>query len=67
MDDPRVYGHQMSTVGMPGCMPSGYGLGLQDSSAGIMVDTENGKQDICDILQQIMTITDQSLDEAQAR
>ncbi|XP_048473973.1 pre-B-cell leukemia transcription factor 4 isoform X2 [Rhincodon typus] len=30
-------------------------------------DPEGRKQDIGDILQQIMTITDQSLDEAQAR
>lgn len=30
-------------------------------------DGDSRKQDIGDILQQIMTITDQSLDEAQAR
>lgn len=30
-------------------------------------DGDGRKQDIGDILQQIMTITDQSLDEAQAR
>ena len=30
-------------------------------------ETETRKQDINDILQQIMTITEQSLDEAQAR
>lgn len=32
-----------------------------------VTDCDGRKQDIGDILQQIMTITDQSLDEAQAR
>uniref|UniRef100_A0A452VD13 PBC domain-containing protein n=1 Tax=Ursus maritimus TaxID=29073 RepID=A0A452VD13_URSMA len=43
----------------------GRGLHLQDGAGG--TEGEGGrKQDIGDILQQIMTITDQSLDEAQA-
>ena len=43
----------------------GYGLPTPRADGSI---PENGrKQEIGDILQQIMTITDQSLDEAQAR
>jgi hypothetical protein len=38
---------------------------MQDGTGG--TDGDGRKQDIGDILQQIMTITDQSLDEAQAR
>lgn len=41
--------------------PQNYGL------AGDGVDNDPRKQDIAEILQQIMNITDQSLDEAQAR
>ncbi|CAG5861609.1 unnamed protein product, partial [Menidia menidia] len=38
---------------------------MQEGTGG--TDLDGRKQDIGDILQQIMTITDQSLDEAQAR
>ena len=46
--------------------------GLQPSGVMQIYDRESGqdaesRKDISDILQQIMTITDQSLDEAQAR
>lgn len=54
--------------------PGGYG-GMPDGSGGGGNMNNNGggdenavrKQDISEILQQIMNITDQSLDEAQAR
>uniref|UniRef100_UPI00358FBF76 pre-B-cell leukemia transcription factor 1-like isoform X3 n=1 Tax=Myxine glutinosa TaxID=7769 RepID=UPI00358FBF76 len=53
-------------AGVPGVLSMhahvGGGGGTQDGP-----DGEGRKQDIGDILQQIMTITDQSLDEAQAR
>ena len=62
MDDPSRYQHPAS---MPGHMPQGYPMAPQDPGVG--PDHEQGKQQIGDILQQIMTITDQSLDEAQAR
>ena len=47
---------------------AGYGLPhpLSIDTSGMM-ENDLGKHDIGDILQQIMTITDQSLDEAQAR
>jgi len=52
----------------------GSSYGLQDAVAGgggMLVggaaDQQHRRQDIGDILQQIMTITDQTLDEAQAR
>lgn len=41
-------------------VPQGYDMGQPG-------ETDQRKQEIGDILQQIMTITDQSLDEAQAR
>lgn len=46
-----------------------YGLQPVDPSQGgpTTPDQETRKQDIGEILQQIMNITDQSLDEAQAR
>jgi len=58
--------------GMSGCIPPGYSLGPSHQGesmggGGGLLDVDNRKQDIGDILQQIMTITDQSLDEAQAR
>ena len=62
MDDPSRYQHPGS---MPGHMPQGYPMPPQDPGVG--PEHEQGKQQIGDILQQIMTITDQSLDEAQAR
>lgn len=62
MDDPnRMMAHSGGMMG-----PQGYGLpggeGAPASEGG-----EARKQDIGEILQQIMNITDQSLDEAQAR
>ncbi|KAM6124448.1 pre-B-cell leukemia transcription factor 1 isoform 2-T2 [Pterocles gutturalis] len=62
-DQPRLM-HTHSGVGMPG--HPGLSQHMQDGPGG--AEGEAGrKQDIGDILQQIMTITDQSLDEAQAR
>ncbi len=62
MDDQQRYLHQGSMAGMQ--HPSGYGMqGMGDGG----VDDGSRKQEIGDILQQIMNITDQSLDEAQAR
>ena len=60
MDDQQRYIQHGSMAGMQ--HPTGYGM----QSLG---DVEDGsrKQEIGDILQQIMNITDQSLDEAQAR
>ena len=46
----------------------GYGMSnLHGRPDGMNGDQEPKKQDIGEILQQIMAITDQSLDEAQAR
>ncbi|XP_075989615.1 PBX homeobox extradenticle isoform X4 [Anticarsia gemmatalis] len=62
MDDPnRMMAHGGGLMG-----PQGYGLagGEGAPAAG---EGEARKQDIGEILQQIMNITDQSLDEAQAR
>ncbi|KAH9629592.1 hypothetical protein HF086_002528 [Spodoptera exigua] len=62
MDDPnRMMAHSGGLMG-----PQGYGLpgGEGTPTAG---EGEARKQDIGEILQQIMNITDQSLDEAQAR
>ncbi|KAJ8876326.1 hypothetical protein PR048_020771, partial [Dryococelus australis] len=55
-----------SQVGM---MPQPYGMQPVDPNHGAPTtpDQETRKQDIGEILQQIMNITDQSLDEAQAR
>uniref|UniRef100_A0A672S961 Pre-B-cell leukemia transcription factor 1-like n=1 Tax=Sinocyclocheilus grahami TaxID=75366 RepID=A0A672S961_SINGR len=61
-DQPRLM-HSSHGVGMAG--HPGLAQHMQDSTGG--ADGEGRKQDIGDILQQIMTITDQSLDEAQAR
>ena len=62
---------------MSGQMHSGdYGASSNVTQGGTPVELDNRsqadpvmgqKQDISDVLQQIMTITDQSLDEAQAR
>lgn len=62
MDDPaRMLGHTGSGL----MAPQSYGMTPQnEASTG---DGEPRKQDIGEILQQIMNITDQSLDEAQAR
>ncbi|XP_039745536.1 homeobox protein extradenticle isoform X1 [Pararge aegeria] len=62
MDDPnRMMAHSGGLMG-----PQGYGLPGGDG-APASGDGEARKQDIGEILQQIMNITDQSLDEAQAR
>ncbi|XP_045761686.1 homeobox protein extradenticle isoform X2 [Maniola jurtina] len=62
MDDPnRMMAHSGGLMG-----PQGYGLPGGDG-APAAGDGEARKQDIGEILQQIMNITDQSLDEAQAR
>ena len=59
MEDPnRMMGHA-GGIGMP----QSYGM-PQDGQS---VENDPRKQDIGEILQQIMNITDQSLDEAQAR
>ncbi|XP_076837546.1 pre-B-cell leukemia homeobox 1a isoform X2 [Brachyhypopomus gauderio] len=55
-----MHPHGIGMAGHPGLAQH-----MQDGTAG--TDGEGRKQDIGDILQQIMTITDQSLDEAQAR
>lgn len=63
------YGQQMPphmVGGGGGGGAGGYG-GLPDGGGGGVPPDEHRKQEIGDILQQIMTITDQSLDEAQAR
>lgn len=70
MDDGRGYGPPMSGgVGMSGHLSQGYGIQEHPHmvDSGSLLDGEHGKQDVGNILQQIMTITDQSLDEAQAR
>ncbi|XP_017214451.1 pre-B-cell leukemia homeobox 1a isoform X1 [Danio rerio] len=61
-DQPRLM-HSSHGVGMAG--HPGLAQHMQDGTGG--ADDEGRKQDIGNILQQIMTITDQSLDEAQAR
>jgi hypothetical protein len=60
MDDPR-YGQPIGPPMGSGVSMAGYGvdMGVQDH--------DQRKQSLADILQQIMSITDQSLDEAQAR
>ena len=75
MEDSRSYGLQ--PLGMTGPTSQhmiGSSYGMQDAgggSGGMLVggaaDQQHRRQDIGDILQQIMTITDQTLDEAQAR
>ncbi|KAI5631903.1 PBC domain-containing protein [Phthorimaea operculella] len=62
MDDPnRMMAHSGGLMG-----PQGYGL-AGNEAAPATGEGEARKQDIGEILQQIMNITDQSLDEAQAR
>jgi len=57
--------HYLSATGMvSGMGMHGYGAMHADGTNG---DMDTRKQDIGDILQQIVAITDQSLDEAQAR
>ncbi|KAL5011413.1 hypothetical protein ScPMuIL_009964 [Solemya velum] len=64
MDDQQRLMHQQGPVSMPNAsnmMPQPYPMPQSDEPS------DQRKQEIGDILQQIMTITDQSLDEAQAR
>ncbi|XP_054874509.1 pre-B-cell leukemia transcription factor 1 isoform X2 [Amphiprion ocellaris] len=61
-EQPRLM-HSHTGVGMAG--HPGLPQHMQEGTGG--TDGDGRKQDIGDILQQIMTITDQSLDEAQAR
>nr|XP_056700293.1 pre-B-cell leukemia transcription factor 1 isoform X4 [Euleptes europaea] len=63
-EQPRLM-HSHAGVGMGG--HPGLAQHLQDGAGGGGEGEGGRKQDIGDILQQIMTITDQSLDEAQAR
>eukprot|EP00064_Thunnus_orientalis_P003611 superscaffoldBa00000302_g3621 len=60
-EQPRLM-HSHTGVGMAG--HPGLPQHMQEGTGG--TDGDGRKQDIGDILQQIMTITDQSLDEAQA-
>lgn len=67
MDDSQRYQHPAN---MPSHIPQGYGMHGPSSDPAAVIPSEqdqNRKQEIGDILQQIMNITDQSLDEAQAR
>lgn len=66
MDDP---GRMMAHAGGGLMPPQPYGMNPQggDAPSSGGGDSEPRKQDIGEILQQIMNITDQSLDEAQAR
>ncbi|XP_020318466.1 pre-B-cell leukemia transcription factor 1-like isoform X3 [Oncorhynchus nerka] len=60
-EQPRLmHSHGVGMARHPGMAQN-----MQDGTGG--TDGDGRKQDIGDILQQIMTITDQSLDEAQAR
>lgn len=69
MEDPnRMMGHsallQAQNYGMPG---QNDGAQSHQQGGGNNDGNETRKQDIGEILQQIMNITEQSLDEAQAR
>ena len=69
MEDPRGYGPPASSMAAHMPQPAGYGAmqhGAPTGPEGVQ-EPDVRKQEIGDILQQIMTITDQSLDEAQAR
>ena len=59
--------HPTSNAGM--LIPQHYGMGgsVDPAQGTATPDSEGRKQDINTILEQIMNITDQSLDEAQAR
>lgn len=67
MDEQNRMMHPVS--GQVGMMPQSYGMQPVDPNHGAPTtpDQDTRKQDIGEILQQIMNITDQSLDEAQAR
>lgn len=64
MDDQQRLMHPQGPVSMASVMSQQGYDGMQQNAPG---DPDQRKQEIGDILQQIMTITDQSLDEAQAR
>uniref|UniRef100_A0A8C6S8X7 Pre-B-cell leukemia transcription factor 1 n=1 Tax=Neogobius melanostomus TaxID=47308 RepID=A0A8C6S8X7_9GOBI len=64
-EQPRLMHSHAGVGGMAG--HPGLPQHMQESAGGGGADGDGRKQDIGDILQQIMTITDQSLDEAQAR
>lgn len=62
MEDPnRMMGHNALLNAQ------GYGMPGQNDGSQAGGDNDSRKQDIGEILQQIMNITEQSLDEAQAR
>lgn len=63
MDEGQRLMHPQNMNSAPGNMLQQYNL----QQPGGDEPSEQRKQEIGDILQQIMTITDQSLDEAQAR
>uniref|UniRef100_A0A1B6EYS9 Homeobox protein extradenticle n=4 Tax=Cicadellinae TaxID=33370 RepID=A0A1B6EYS9_9HEMI len=67
MDEQNRIMHPVT--GQVGMMPQSYGMQPVDPNHGTPTtpDQDTRKQDIGEILQQIMNITDQSLDEAQAR
>jgi len=68
MDDQRYGQHPMSAAHSVSHMgQQGYGIQPEHGTGMAPGDQEVRKQEIGDILQQIMNITDQSLDEAQAR
>lgn len=63
MDEQSRMMHPVTSVGMGMAQP----YGMQTIDPNQTPDQDGRKQDINEILQQIMNITDQSLDEAQAR
>ncbi|XP_076342809.1 homeobox protein extradenticle-like isoform X1 [Tachypleus tridentatus] len=65
MDDQRTMMHP--TVSMGGHIVPQHTYGMDPTNQQLTSDQEPRKHDISEILQQIMNITDQSLDEAQAR
>ncbi|XP_076352487.1 homeobox protein extradenticle-like isoform X3 [Tachypleus tridentatus] len=70
MDDHQTMMHPVSqnhTVGIGGNVISQHTYGMDSSNQLHTGDQDVCKHDISEILQQIMNITDQSLDEAQAR
>lgn len=66
MEDPTRIMQTIGGVTLAGHSVQG-GMALPPSHGLEGADGDGRKQDIGDILQQIMTITDQSLDEAQAK
>ncbi|KAJ8346390.1 hypothetical protein SKAU_G00277910 [Synaphobranchus kaupii] len=66
MDEQARMMQALSGVNLAGLSVQG-GMALPPAHIHGGTDTDGRKQDIGDILHQIMTITDQSLDEAQAK